>query len=132
MFYSASQSLMIVQAQAQERANIGPGSPAAKVDRQRRPQSQEIDGARSAAAPVRARCWPIPRANVARKALESYVVYLSITRRKDSEVPEQNRGSVSDLARHAGLLDLDHAVRLDGCVDFRHVRVSGAVRVRPP
>ncbi|MGD9048453.1 MAG: hypothetical protein PVF77_10390 [Anaerolineae bacterium] len=68
MFYSASQSLMIVQAQAQERANIGPGSPAAQVDRQRRPQLQEIDGTRSTAAPVRAQCWPIPRANVAGKA----------------------------------------------------------------
>ena len=68
MFYSASQSLMIVQAQAQERANVGPGSPATRVDRRRRPLSRQTDRPTSTATPVRAQCWPTPRANVAGKA----------------------------------------------------------------
>lgn len=54
MFYSATQSLMIVQAQAAERANFGPGLSATQVDRQRRTQSQEINGTTSATAPARA------------------------------------------------------------------------------
>jgi hypothetical protein len=68
MFYSASQSQMIVLVQTAERSNFGPGSPAARVEHGRRPESQRIDMTPSAAAPVRARRWPMSRANVTGEA----------------------------------------------------------------
>ena len=46
MFYSATQSLMIVQAQAQERANVGLGLPANVVDRQRQPRDRYCEPTR--------------------------------------------------------------------------------------
>jgi hypothetical protein len=68
MFYSATQSLMIVQAQNAERAGYGSGTPTNQVDRRRQPQSRPTDRSTSAAEPARGQHWPIPKANAVGKA----------------------------------------------------------------
>ena len=68
MFYSASQSLIITQTQAQERAISGPSSPVNRVERSRWSESRRIDRVMRAVTAMRARRWFMPRANVTGKA----------------------------------------------------------------
>jgi hypothetical protein len=68
MFYSATQSLMIVQMQNAERTGYGLGEPTNQVDRSRQPRSRPTDRPTSAAEPARGQYWPIPKANAVGKA----------------------------------------------------------------
>ena len=68
MFYSASTSLMIVQAQEAERDHARPKSPVNHIEAARRPKSRDIASNSSAVASARARRWPLRRAGVTGKA----------------------------------------------------------------
>ena len=68
MFYSASTSLMIVQAQEAERDSARSKSPVNRVEATRRPKSRDIASNSSAIASARARRWPLRRAGDTGKA----------------------------------------------------------------
>ena len=68
MFYSATQSLMIVQVQKAEQTGYGLGTPTNQVDRSRQPQSRPTGRPTSAAAPTGTWYWPTPKANAVGKA----------------------------------------------------------------
>jgi hypothetical protein len=68
MFYSASTSLMIVQAQEAERDSARPESPVNRVEAARRLESRNNIRDSSTVASLRERRWPLRRASVTGKA----------------------------------------------------------------